>query len=327
MSEHEREQQVLAEAHRLIRDFSAGAEQFDLLQEALADFGRKRVGPSGERVLIRAIHVPLLVHAAVAGEEGPAVPLAAACLLLYAGIDLLDDVMDGDLAPEWRRFHRAEPLLAAFTLVAALTHLVVVSLETAGERRVAMVRALARSGLLMSRGQQQDLRFSRSPQVTLAEAEASVIGKSGDFGALLATLAAQLAGASDEQIDHYAEFGRSLAIAAQIRSDLADLFGLPPSRDLSHGTRTVPVALALDRLHGQEREQLSALLERATHMPEVHPEIQRLLLSLGVSASCALIVEYYCAEARAALNQAAPLPPARDALDALIARCTLLDAK
>ena len=44
-----------------------------------------------------SIHLPLLVHAAVAGDDLPAVSLAAACTLLWAGAELYDDLTDGAL--------------------------------------------------------------------------------------------------------------------------------------------------------------------------------------------------------------------------------------
>ncbi|HKH36813.1 MAG TPA: hypothetical protein VKA82_06540, partial [Rubrobacter sp.] len=48
-----------------------------------------------------SIQLPLLVHTAVAGDERPALPVAAACTLLYLGADLLDSILDHELPPSW----------------------------------------------------------------------------------------------------------------------------------------------------------------------------------------------------------------------------------
>ncbi len=48
-----------------------------------------------------AVQVPLLVHAAVSGEERPAVAVAAACTALYLGVDLQDSILDHELPPPW----------------------------------------------------------------------------------------------------------------------------------------------------------------------------------------------------------------------------------
>src|SRR5829696_9379177 len=60
-----------------------------------------------------AIQLPLLVHAAIAGDERPALPVAAACTLLYLGADLFDSVHDHELPSSWRARDPAEVTLAA----------------------------------------------------------------------------------------------------------------------------------------------------------------------------------------------------------------------
>ncbi len=47
-----------------------------------------------------SIQLPFLVHAAITGDEGPALPVAGACTLLFLGADLFDSILDHELPPE-----------------------------------------------------------------------------------------------------------------------------------------------------------------------------------------------------------------------------------
>ena len=76
-------------------------------------------------------------------------------------------------------------------------------------------------------------------------------------------LAAAFAGAGAAALDQYDAMGRALGTAVQLTSDCRDLFEAPHSKDLAAGTRTLPIALTLDRLAGNERTEFVALLHRA----------------------------------------------------------------
>ena len=73
------------------------------------DVGRERAEIYPE---LPAIQLPLLVHAAISGDESPALPVAGACTLLYLGADLFDNVIDDELPPSWRARDPAEASLA-----------------------------------------------------------------------------------------------------------------------------------------------------------------------------------------------------------------------
>src|SRR5438067_150609 len=89
------EAEALLGARRLIGAHAKTPEQERLLLAALeGSLARHRgVGPDEYR---RPVRLPLAVGAAVCGEPTRAMPVAAAMLLLHAGMDTLDDLMDGD---------------------------------------------------------------------------------------------------------------------------------------------------------------------------------------------------------------------------------------
>jgi heptaprenyl diphosphate synthase len=147
---------------------------------------------------------------------------------------------------------------------------------------------------------------------------AIVAAKSGQEMAICASLAAQLAGASAEQIERCAALGLALGTAGQLASDCHDVFSSPHSKDLAAGTRTLPIVLALNRLEGSARADFLALLERARHDEAAREAVRRHLHAAGVVRPCALTIEVYRQRALRLLDSLGAREPARGRLQALI---------
>jgi hypothetical protein len=114
--------QVFALLDKVIEALPVPSTHRELLQVQLG-VGKERAEAWPE---MSVIQLPLLVHTAVAGDERPALPVAAACTLLYLGADLLDSTLDHELPPSWHTHDSAEVNLAATTLLAALPQLSIV---------------------------------------------------------------------------------------------------------------------------------------------------------------------------------------------------------
>jgi geranylgeranyl pyrophosphate synthase len=317
-SEHE----ILAEAERFIRASTVTDEQALILELPLAEARARLDAGDVASAQFGYLRLPLLVYAAVRGDSRPALPLAVVALLLRAGVDLLDDVMDGDLPDAWRARPPAEPVLAAATLLCALPLQALCALDAPPATVVALQRTLARSGLVMSAGQQRDVLLTGSRCVSVEAVERAVAGKSGEAVALLARLAAQLAGAASGRVERFAAMGQALGMAGQIRSDCADLFGPSASKDLAQGARTLPIALHLQALTDDERDPFLALLEAARTDPAAHDAIRTRLATAGILRECAVMIELYCDRARTALVEAGAGEPAASALRRLIDTCS-----
>src|SRR5215208_4307703 len=92
---HERVGRVFAFLDELIVALPVPSNHRELLQVHL------RQTDSWQRPETAAIQLPLLVHEAVTGDEKPALPVAAACTLLYLGAGLFDSLLDQELPPSW----------------------------------------------------------------------------------------------------------------------------------------------------------------------------------------------------------------------------------
>lgn len=320
------EEIVLQDVLRVIAIHAVTAEQRRLMTTAIGDL-RDRLGRSGPDAYLRCVRIPMAVYAAVRGNGQAALPVATALTALHAGLNVLDDVMDGDPRPWWLLYRPAEVLLAAFTLIGALPQLALAAVHAPPRTIAAMQRELAATGMVMSAGQQADIAMTRAVRPSTSTVERSVQRKSGAAHALAATLAARLAGARAPQRLAFGRVGRAIGTAAQLASDCHDLFLTVDSRDLAHGTRSLPVALYLESLRGGNRERFLALLEAARTDASVRGMVRQQLIAANVLQACAMIIETYCREAHTALNRAGGQEPDLSALRCLIDDHSMLNRK
>lgn len=264
------------------------------------------------------VRLPLVVHAAVAGDEERAVPLAGACAFLYLGADLLDNLADDELPARWRGQSRAEANLAACTFLSVLPYLALSRLDVPTGRIQALTGLFAEGLLSMSAGQHEDLLAFRTGRATSEACREMVERKSGAETALFARSAAALAGADPAVADSYASFGLCFGAGAQIASDLGDIFGPGGSRDLSNGKLTLPIVHALTVLKGLDREEFFRLLESARESIEAHEEARKILMRTGSVRYTALVIEVYRQKALSHLAASGAVGSAGDALRSLV---------
>ena len=314
---HARSERVFAFIEELIRALPVPRAHQELLLVHL-DVGREQAQAYPG---LPAIELPLLVHAAITGDEGPALPVAGACTLLYLGADLFDNVVDGELSPGWEGREAGEASLAAATLLASLPQLSIARLRERGTpvgRLWALANLFAETLLAMSAGEHEDLLFTGSDDVSPEMCRAVAERKSGSEFALFARAGATLATEDPGVIEEYAAFGHCLGTAGQICSDVRDIWDGEDGRDLLNGKRTLPIVHALHALRGASRERLRGLLGAAGESVERHDEVRELLAAAGAVHYATLVAEVYRQRARDLLSAASPMEPAGGELLALL---------
>jgi len=320
---HEWVERVFASIDELIRTLPVPPDHRELLRVHLG-VGRDLAEANPE---LPAIRLPLLVHAAITGDEIPALPVAGACTLLYLGADLLDNLLDDELPSVWRRRDPAEAYLAATTLLAVAPQLSIARLREQGKppgRLWELSHLFARSLLTMSAGEHEDLLFAGRTDVGPETCRAMTERKSGSELALFARAAAMLATEDPTTIEEYTSFGWCLGTAGQICSDVGDIWSEGTSRDLLNGKRTLPIVHALSTLRGEPRERLQGLLGAARESGEDHEEVRTLLAEAGSMQYTALVVEVYRHRACAHLAAASPREPAGRDLKGLVDAASLV---
>jgi len=120
-------------------------------------------------------------------------------------------------------------------------------------------------------------------------------------------LGAMLGGASAEQEENLAQYGRDLGMAFQIVDDVLDLtaseevLGKPVASDLREGKVTMAVIHSLERCSPQEREKIAILLRDRAFDRVTHSEILRMLETYGSIDAAHVRAEQYATLARNAI--------------------------
>lgn|GEM_PF-1048204 len=312
-------EEVLRWAGDCIATVSASPAQRRLLDTAFAGLESTVREIKARTGFVPMIDLAPAVHAAISREHAAAVPLAAACAFVFLGLDLFDDLADGDRQRQWEGHSAAEMNLAAATVLTCLPTLIIAGLDVSAARRARMAERLACGLLRMSAGQQADLALTGAREVRPSDVEAAVVGKSGEQFATYCALAAEMAGASEDVVGLYADFGRELGTAGQFASDCHELLVDPECRDLAHGSRTLPLATHMERLPPDERSVFLDLLDSARSDAAARDMVRRRLRETAEVRRIMFGVHIRLQRARRLLDRAGAGEPGRSRLLAAIA--------
>ncbi|MGQ0711278.1 MAG: polyprenyl synthetase family protein [Rhodoferax sp.] len=263
------------------------------------------------------IDLPFDVTAAAGGDPALSVPLSAASAFVFGGLDVLDDLADGDCQPQWEGVAPAQQTLVGVSSVLSFAQGLVADLPLPAHTVVAMLALLAQRMLLAGAGQQLDLALVGAEHPDPDLVLASVSGKSGEQLALYCEWAALAAGAGAEVVAAWGDYGRALGVAAQIKSDLSEVCHDEWCRDLASGNRTLPIAYHLHRA-GAGRGGFIELLAQARTDLQAQHEVRRRLLDSGAIRMAALVAQMYVERGRSALQRAGSREPGHSRLVALL---------
>jgi len=128
---------------------------------------------------------------------------------------------------------------------------------------------MARSVLLLAEGQQMDMDFEKSGEVTSDDYLMMIERKTAVLMSAAAQGGAIVAGASQELQEAMFEFGRLMGLGFQIWDDVLDLradekvLGKPVGSDIRNGKKTLIIINAMEYLEDKEKARLNHILGNA----------------------------------------------------------------
>jgi len=143
--------------------------------------------------------------------------------------------------------------------------------------------------------------------ITLAEHFDLIYRKTACLFSVCMRLGAILGGATAEQEDSLARYGRDLGMAFQIVDDVLDLtasedvLGKPVASDLREGKVTMAVIHALQRCTPQEREKVETILRDRAFNGVTHAQILEILQRYGSLDAANAAAAQYAESARKAI--------------------------
>ncbi len=207
---------------------------------------------------------------AVGGKADSAIPFGAALEIVHNFTLVHDDVMDEDdtrrgIKTVHAQFGIPEAILSGDALFARAFEVALDSDVDDGSL-VRLVDLLAKSVRLLAEGQQMDMDFEDAKTVTSGLYMKMIELKTAVLYSAAAQGGAIVGGASDQQEDALAEYGRLMGLGFQIWDDILDLestqesFGKPVLNDIRNGKKTLIVLQALEDLAGTERKEFLSTL-------------------------------------------------------------------
>lgn len=239
--------EVLQTARGLIMRLSSPGAYRGLLLRAIAEV--RRSAKRSQTFL--PIDLPFAAASALSRPRREARIAAAACTLLWAGADLMDDHTDDDLPPCWRNTPLAQLALVWTNLLATFPHLLVTEMGRP-ECLATFHREASRALWRMSDGQFTDV--SGGEMVRTARDYLHLVRlKTGAETALFASCPAILSGAPARVVRRWAKFGEVYGCMAQTYSDTISALAMSRHNDLLRGKRSLPVLHAVEVLSGRAR--------------------------------------------------------------------------
>lgn len=226
------------------------------------------------------IDFPYQLACGLGGERLKAEAVSVLCTLVFLGCDLLDDFHDNDLPQDEDTYSAPQVTLASSVFLTVLPTLAASALLPASLQMEAC-RLIAETLAIMAAGQSRDVQSRFNADLSVEEIEANIRDKSGEEMALFCRLATLVSDKS--KCKTAVEFGRQMAMALQMATDLADLFSRM-SKDLKEGTFTIPLALHVLRLTTKEKSSFMRLWHEGTLNPNV-------LKESGAAAHTAFMIE------------------------------------
>ena len=250
---------------------------------------------------------------AAGGDYEVAAP-AAACVELANGfLQIHDDVQDGfpkrgERDSVWWVWGPAQAINAGDGMH-ALARLAIFRLQERGVSPAAAFRGvqfLDAASLELCEGRFQDLEAQERIDMSVEAYLRMASSKSGALYACAMKLGGLVASAEEPVVESLGVCGLKLGVAAQIRSDLRQLWpdesAAPPSSEVLNKKKLLPLVYALEKADLSEKRRLGAIYFKRVLEPEDVASVRSLLEELGVRDQCEGLAEMYREEAAGALD-------------------------
>lgn len=247
----------------------------------------------------------LMVLAALTGDPEPALPVCLVSRLWWAGVDALDDLVDGQAGGDPSL--SPQQVMVAATACIALSQAVPGLWPVPGQVRRDWEREITRANAAAAEGQLAE-QLAEPEEASWARAMASYRDKNGAAYARDALMAARLATDDPAALRGWRAFGSVFGVMRQLRND-GQVASPADDEDLANGVFTLELAHALENAAPDRRESLRELRARARHDTAARARLRRALAEPDLAQPYGTKIRAMGNRARLLLNElAAPSP-------------------
>lgn len=271
-------------------------------------------GPEAQGKRIRPLLVLLSAQAA-GGDWQQALPAAVAVELLHNFSLVHDDIQDNsplrrNRPTVWVKWGTPQAINTGdvlFTL--SFLSLQDLMLVLSPEDVLRASRILQKTCLSLTEGQYLDMSYESRPVISMDAYWPMIGGKTSALLACCCELGALIAGAGEDRLDAFRNYGNALGLAFQVLDDWLGIWGdvavtgKSAASDLISGKKTLPVLYGL----AQERAFARRWVQGGITPEEVH-QLAEMLKTEGAYAFTVDTAERLTRQAKDALTQAAVTP-------------------
>ena len=252
----------------------------------------------------------LMVAAALTGDPEPALPVCLASRLWWAGVDALDDLVDGH--PGGDQHMSPQQLMVAATACIALPQAVPGLWPVSGQVQRDWEREVTRANVAAAQGQLAE-QLGETDEPSWAQVMASYRDKNGAAYARDAVMAARLATDDPAALRGWRAFGSVFGVLRQLRND-REVPSPTDDEDLANGVFTLELAHALENAAPEDRASLRVLRAQARHDPSARARLRRALAEPDLAQPYGRKIQAIGNRARLLLDELAAASPHRDLL-------------
>ena len=230
----------------------------------ISQIGQYIVGAGGKRIRPRLV----LLASQALGFDGPErYELAATVEFIHTATLLHDDVVDESALRRGRQTANAMFGNAASVLVGDFLYSRAFQMMV-GTQRMRVLEVLADATNVIAEGEVLQLMNMHDADLTVEQYVQVIRFKTAKLFEASAQIGAVLAGATADQEQACADYGRALGTAFQLIDDLLDYDGDARSMgknvgdDLREGKATLPLLVAMERANADERDLIRHAIER-----------------------------------------------------------------
>jgi geranylgeranyl diphosphate synthase type I len=259
----------------------------------------------------------LLACEALGGDLDQAMPAAIAIELIHNFSLIHDDIEDDDVVRHhrptlWSVYGRGPAIAAGIALWTRAYEVLAHSTEAGldPEKLLVVRRVLNQTCSEIIEGQHLDLTFELRTDVSLDEYVQMISKKTAALLAASLKVGAIIGGAGEEESERFADFGRQLGLAFQIRDDILGIWGegsatgKPVGADIAHRKKTLPIIQAFQQVVGPDRELLLSVYQSESVADEDVDAILAILQRWNCRYFTQGLAEDYRSQAMALLSQA-----------------------
>lgn len=309
------------------RRFATGSSHVDEMLRYQLGFSEGG-GPALGKCLRPAL--TLLACEALKGDIRKALPVAVAIEIVHNFSLIHDDIEDGDevrhhRATLWRVYGRDQAIAGGIGLWARAYAILMSSIDEGLKPELTLeARHILNSACLeMIEGQHRDLTFEHRLDVSLNEYLEMIGGKTSALLSASIQIGALLAGANPGELEDFANFGRNMGLAFQIRDDILGIWGegsatgKPVGADIARKKKTLPIIHAFQQAGGADRETMRSVYSKVTVDDLDVDRVLDILQRWNCRYFAQGLAEDYRSRAMAALARTKIAPEARITFDDL----------